>query len=138
MLKVYDNVQLQQSASQVTNYPARPADCVQYNAGQILDKLLVIGDKPGGIEPGALAVFLDDIHLMGYPHFMNMTPEEIVADIRRNPQLAEEIALRLYQDFRNPQPEREPPVLLIKQDYLDARKPAPPVERIRQTNAVST
>lgn len=120
------------------NYPPRPADCNAYEAGTILDKFLVIGDKPGGIEPGALVVFIDDAINFSLDCYKSKTPAEINDAINNDPEFARTVAKSIYQKFKHPKPNNELPVFLIKQDYPEASKVAPPKNRLENTNAISS
>jgi len=137
--------------SQVSHYPPRKADCTAYNGGEILDKFLVSGDKPGGVEPGALVVLLDDVYeliensknLNAHPdlvaRYKNLTADELAEKLSENPKDAEAIAADIHSRFENFSNEAHPPtVYLIKQDYPDARKVAPPKERLAKTNAITS
>lgn len=149
------------SALQDEPIPVR-GDVVEYPKGVRLGSYFCVGDKPGGVEPGFLGIYIDDNFVerfnKRFPELASADPEickrrldhanknninVVDPSTGERKKFSDAVAVFAQELKKECQNKNEPTDLkmwLIKQDYNTALfgKVSPPTSRLAKTNAVES
>ena len=123
------------------NLRITPRSIEENRPGTFRGNFFCLGDKPGGVEPGFLAVEVNAQFAERFNrHFNNMlqsTPTESMNMLKQNATLAQQFAQELKTEaMKKSEGHSTLPTYLIKQDYLEGSFVAPEAKRLAQSQAI--